>query len=77
MKESNSKSNGNFTEKDIDFDFEYNFDLKPFNYLVQGIHNLVIIPIAFISGLIISLFQHLKNGTHHDPRRHTFMRHNH
>lgn len=77
MKEIQRAVNRYVTEENIVSDFEYNFDLQPFNYLIQGIHNLIVIPITFISGLTISLFQRLKNGSHHDPRRHTFMRHNH
>jgi len=77
MKEIQRAVNRHVTEENIDSDFEYNFDLQSFNYLVQGIHNLIVIPITFISGLTVSIFQHLKNRIHDDPRRHTFMRHNH
>jgi hypothetical protein len=30
------------SDEDIDADFEYNFDLKPFNYLLEGLHKLIV-----------------------------------
>ena len=32
---------GNITDSDIDNDFEYNFDLYPFNSLLFGLHGLI------------------------------------
>ena len=29
------------SDQDIDLDFEYNFDLNPFTYLLHGIHLLI------------------------------------
>ncbi|MBT8355237.1 MAG: hypothetical protein HKP52_01430 [Desulfofustis sp.] len=36
---------------DFNTDFEYNFDLNPFNYLLEGIHLLVSVPFKFAAGL--------------------------
>lgn len=36
---------------DFNSDFEYNFDLNPFNYLLEGIHLLVTVPFRFTAGL--------------------------
>ena len=36
------------TESDMDNDFEYNFDLSPFNLILDGIHWLVVTPISKI-----------------------------
>ncbi len=36
--------NANITESDLDNDFEYNFDLNPYNLLLNAIHRLVTTP---------------------------------
>ena len=36
---------------DFNSDFEYNFDLNPFNYLLEGIHLLVSVPFGLAVGL--------------------------
>ena len=35
------------SDHDIDSDFEYNFDLNPFSYLLQGLHLLIAEPYGF------------------------------
>ena len=37
------------SEEDFDADFEYNFDLNPFNYLLEGLHNLIVSVFALFS----------------------------
>ena len=37
--------------RDIDYDFEYNFDLNPFNYLLEGIHLLIMVPLSIAVSL--------------------------
>lgn len=39
------------SDHDVDSDFEYNFDLNPFNYLLQGIHFLIAKPYGFFERL--------------------------
>ena len=39
------------TAYDFNSDFEYNFDLNPFNYLLEGVHLLVSVPFRFTVGL--------------------------
>ena len=33
------------TESDMDNDFEYNFDVSPFNLILDGVHWLVVTPV--------------------------------
>ena len=40
------------SERDIDSDFEYNFDLNPYTYLLEGIHLLIQVPTGIGAGLI-------------------------
>ena len=39
-------------EADIDSDFEYNFDLKPFNTLLDGVHWLITTPVHAAEHLV-------------------------
>ena len=36
------------SDHDIDSDFEYNFDLNPFTYLVEGIHFSLVQPYGYL-----------------------------
>ncbi len=40
------------TASDIDSDFEYNFDLNPFTYLLDGILFLIAVPFSLLSRLL-------------------------
>ena len=42
-----SNSYSAVSTSDLNSDFEYNFDLNPFNYLLEGIHLLVSVPFNF------------------------------
>lgn len=42
-----SSSYKTVSARDFNSDFEYNFDLNPFNYLLEGIHLLVSVPFRF------------------------------
>ena len=46
------KLNTTITQSELDGDFEYNFGLTPFNYLLDGIHWLVTAPYHAIKRLI-------------------------
>ena len=46
-----SNSYSTVSAQDINSDFEYNFDLNPFNYLLEGVHLLVSVPFRFTIGL--------------------------
>ena len=37
------------SDEDIDADFEYNFDLNPFNYLLEGLHKLIVLVFSLLS----------------------------
>ena len=54
------RANITIPESDIETDFEYNFDLKPFNYVLDGLHWLVATPIH----LALQLFKTGRNKLH-------------
>ncbi|MBT8361074.1 MAG: hypothetical protein HKP41_09555 [Desulfobacterales bacterium] len=37
------------SDEKIDADFEYNFDLNPFDYLLEGLHNLIVLVFSLSS----------------------------
>lgn len=39
------RENKRFAQSDLDNDFEYNFDLNPFNFIIDTIHWLVVTPV--------------------------------
>jgi len=69
----NSNSSDNvISDYDIDSDFEYNFDLNPFNYLLQGIHWLVSLPYDLLTSLSKNAFDRLHRIQKEQAFRRTF-----
>lgn len=40
-----------FSQSDLDNEFEYNFDLNPFNLVLDGIHWLIVTPVNIVKYL--------------------------
>ena len=58
------------SDDDRDSDYEYNFDLNPFNYLLQGVHLLVALPFKTLAGL----FKHVTDRLHRIQRDQRYRR---
>lgn len=39
------RENNSFAQSDLDSDFEYNFDLNPFSFILDTVHWLVVTPV--------------------------------
>ena len=52
--------NRTFTEADLDSDFEYNFDLNPYDKLLDGVHWLITTPVIAVRYLIGGFSSRLK-----------------
>ena len=61
------KSNRTITESDLDADFEYNFGLTPFNYLLDGVHWLVVSPYHLVKRLFAAKSTQAQNGAFQGP----------
>jgi hypothetical protein len=60
------------SDHDIDSDFEYNFDLNPFTYLLQGIHFLIAQPYGYFVRLSKKVSDRLHRIQQEQAFRRTF-----
>ena len=60
------------SDNDIDSDFEYNFDLNPFTYLLQGIHFLIVRPYGYFVRLSKNISDRLHRIQQEQAYRRTF-----
>lgn len=60
------------SDHDIDSDFEYNFDLNPFTYLVQGIHLSIVQPSRYFVRLLKKISGRLHRIQQEQAFRRTF-----
>lgn len=60
------------SDHDIDSDFEYNFDLNPFIYLLQGIHFLIVRPYGYSVYLLRKISDRLDRIHQEQAFRRTF-----
>jgi hypothetical protein len=68
---SNSSENV-VSDHDIDSDFEYNFDLNPFTYLLQGVHFLIVRPYGYFVHLSRNISDRLHRIQQEQAFRGTF-----
>lgn len=53
-------------------DFEYNFDLNPFNYLLEGVHLLVSVPFCFAASVVNKTSARLRRIQEEQSYKQTF-----
>jgi hypothetical protein len=60
------------SEYNLDSDFEYNFDLNPFTYLLLAIHSLVALPYSLLMRLSKNVSDRLRKVQEEQAFRRTF-----
>jgi hypothetical protein len=60
------------SDDELNADFEYNFDLKPFNYVLDGIHWAVALPYSLLTHLFQATSEKLHRIQQDQAYRRTF-----